>query len=279
MFQFQVDMQSEALATLSRISRMPMNRLQRFAGRVISHQVKTEVYPTEWARRVSGDSGWQSFKQRMPTIGKMPGFLTGSTYSGIQVLSYDQYQSTVGVRGRWPTQYTQMPEWAKAARPSSYDVSAEYAALDNFVNEVESFMSAEEAAALARDLGVSSVGSSGEQGVVIDKGVDARGMYGRLKGRKGEYITIGPADISFGMFTSKGTFFEKRFPSEEMTAKQYGTQRKSSASYGEKKTPLVDFMYLREGDAEMVLQQIGRAVDMVLRSNVKEVSGTALIPR
>lgn len=280
MFQFQVDMQSEALSTLKRISNLPTNRLQRFAGRVVAHQVKTEVYPEEWLRRVSSDSGWQAFKQRMPTIGKMPGFVTGSTYTGIQVLSYDQYQTTVGVRGRWPMQYTQMPDWARMQKAAAYDVSADYAELDNFIIQAEAFLSVEEATALARDLGVSDVGSytSSQIPVSIDMSPDVRGMYLKRK-RKGEYINIGPAGISIGMFTKKGYLIEKRFPAEDMTAKAYGTQRKASLTSGESKTPAVDFMYLRESDAEVVLSQIGRAIDMVFRAGIKEIPGTALVPK
>lgn len=268
MFQFRIDMQSEALAVLRRIANLPVTRLQRFVGRVVAHQVKTEVYPATWTQSVIADSGWQLFKNRMriPSLGKMPGYLTGSTYTGIQVLSYDQYQTTVGVRGKWPTQFTQMPDWTKLQKPETYEVSADYAELDNFFVQAEAIMSVEEGEALARDAGITDVGSRiSEQPKPVDLGPDVRGMYMR-KRRKSEYIVIGPAGISIGMRTKKSGFLEKSFPAEEMTAKRYG-QRNN-----------VDFMYLRESDAEVVLQQIGRAIDMVFRAGIKEIPGTALIP-
>ena len=278
MLSFKVDMESEALLTLSRLANLPTTRLARFAGRIATSQVKKEVYPEEWSKKVSGDSGWQEFKNRMGRIGNMPGFLTGSAYSGIQVISFDQYGATVGLRGWWPGQFTTMPKWATAGKPTG---GVDYSDLDNFIVQAEAFMSEEEREILA-DMGLSPEDAQKTYTVSkpVEKGlIDKRGRYKTTR-RNAEYITVGPGGITFLMMSKKGYPIEKSIPSEDLSAKSFGTSRKGG-SYAtgayEKKTPAVDFMYLRASDAEVVMDGIGRAIDMVMRASIREIPGTALV--
>lgn len=279
MLSFKVDMESEALKTLSRLANLPTTRLSRFAGRIAASQVKREVYPEAWSKKVTRDSGWQEFKDRMDRIGKSPGFLTGSAYSGIQVISFDQYGATVGLRGWWPSQFTTMPKWATMGKPMG---GPDYSDLDNFITQAEAIMGEEERQIL-EDMGLSPEDAQKTYTVSkpIEKGlIDKRGRY-RTSRKNVEFITVGPGGIIFGMTTKlKGYYIEKSIPSEDLSTKSFGTARKGG-SYAtgayEKQTPAVDFMYLRASDADVVMDGIGQAIDMVMRASIREIPGTALV--
>ncbi len=280
MLSFKVDMESEALLTLSRLANLPTTRLARFAGRLAASQVKTEVYPEEWSKKVSGDSGWQEFKDRMARIGKSPGFLTGSAYSGIQVISFDQYGATVGLRGWWPSQFTTMPKWATMGKPT--EAAMDYSDLDNFITQAEAFMTEEEREILA-DMGLNPEDAQKTYTVSkpVEKGlIDKRGRY-RTSRKNVEFITVGPSGITFGMTTKLGGYYiEKSIPSEDLSTKSFGTARKGgsyAAGAYEKQTPAVDFMYLRASDADVIMDGVGRAIDMVMRASIREIQGTALV--
>lgn len=259
-------MESEALKTLSRLANLPTTRLARFAGRIAASQVKREVYPEEWSKKTNADSEWQKFKNRMAGVGKQPGFLTGSAYSGIQIISLNQYGATIGLRGSWPSETAAMPQWATAgSMPEEEGISSiDYSDLDAFMKRAIDLMTEEERQ-IFESMGVQGMARLREKGKEILKGMGET--------QKKEYININSSGIQFGMRV-KNDFIEKSIPSEDLSTKSFGTARKGGSyetgAY-EKQTPAVDFMYLRASDAEVVLNGIGQAIDMVMRASIREI--------
>lgn len=269
MLDFKVDMESEALKTLSRLANLPTTRLARFAGRLAASQVKREVYPEAWSKKVNADSEWQKFKNRMAGVGKQPGFLTGSAYSGIQIISLTQYGATVGLKGSWPSESATMPQWATVGGMLEEEgegiSSVDYSNLDAFIKRAIDIMTEEERQ-IFQSMGAQGMARLREKGREILKGMGK-------KTQREEYINIDSSGIQFGMRV-KDDFIEKEIPSEDLSTKSFGTARKGGSyetgAY-EKQTPAVDFMYLRASDADVIMDGIGRAIDMVMRASIREI--------